>query len=80
MAVKGKKRRKAFWAVEMDLNTGKPTGREEVYLARNAKEAGRMLLSTRRLSDGRCRLGPTRKVVACGARAWVTLPEKKRRS
>jgi hypothetical protein len=79
MAKKAKKRSRGFLAVEMDLDTGKPTGRREIYLARNAKEAGKSLLHTRRLTDGGCRLGPTGLVVTCGSRVWVTLPKKPQR-
>lgn len=72
-------REKEFLAVEMDVETGERTGRVEVYRARTAGEAAKKVLYTRRLKDGRCRLGPTGRVVDCGSRAWVTLPAKKRK-
>lgn len=66
-----------FRAVQLVVDTGKPTGRVEWYLAHGVKDAGKMLLYTRRLKNARCRLGPTRRVVSCpDGTAWVVVAER----
>lgn len=60
-----------FKAIEMSLSKGEPTGRVELYTARNVKAAAKKVLYTRRLKSGRCKLGPTGRVVNCGDKVWV---------
>lgn len=63
----------AFEAVEMNIDTGKKTGRVETYVAANRDEATEHLLYTRRLKNGRWqRSGHT---VFLGSTAWV-LPKQ----
>ncbi len=66
----------SFKAIELNIQTGTPTGRVEYYTAKNKKEAGRKLLYMRKLKSKRCRLGPTGLVVACGVTAWVLSRKK----
>lgn len=64
----------SFIAVEMDPNTGRETGRVETYMAETAKGAAQSLLYTKRLKDGRARLGPTGLVVFTKGKAWSVVP------
>lgn len=66
-----------FRAVELAVDTGDLTGRVEYYQARGKKAAAKKLLYTRRLKNGRCRLGPTGLVVSCGKTAWVIMKRAK---
>jgi hypothetical protein len=61
-----------FRAVQVRIETADPTGRVEYYQARGKKDAAKKLLYTRRVKDGRCKLGPTGLVVSCpDGMAWV---------
>lgn len=66
-----------FKAVELAVETADPTGRVEYYRARGKKAAAKKLLYTRRLKNGRCRLGPTGLAVSCGKMAWVIIKRVK---
>lgn len=69
-----------YKAVQLEVKTGEPTGRLEHYVARGKKEAAKRLLYTRRIKNGRCRLGPTGLVVSCvDGTAWVIIKEKRSR-
>jgi hypothetical protein len=61
-----------FRAVQVEVKTGRETGKVESYRARGKQAAARKLLYTRRLKDARCRLGPTGLVATCAdGTAWV---------
>jgi hypothetical protein len=61
-----------FRAVQVEISTGRETGKVESYRARGKRDAAAKLLYTRRLKHARCRLGPTGLVAACGdGTAWV---------
>lgn len=63
-----------FKAVQVRIETADPTGRVEYYQARGKKDAAKKVLYTRRLKDGRCKLGPTGLVVSCSdGMAWVIM-------
>ncbi|MCI0563913.1 MAG: hypothetical protein MN733_36020 [Nitrososphaera sp.] len=66
-----------FRAIELSVDSADPTGRVEYYQARGKKAAAKKLLYTRRLQDGRCKLGPTGLVVSCGKTAWVIIKRGK---
>lgn len=66
-----------YKAVQMNVETGAPTGAVETYVARGRKEAVRKVLYTRRLRSRACRLGPTGSVVRCpDGTAWAVVPER----
>lgn len=68
-----------FRVVQITIETAERTGRSESYVARGKKEVARKLLYTRRVKDGRCRLGPTGLVVSCpDGTAWVITKRSKR--
>lgn len=70
----------SFKAIELFVESGEPTGKVEHYTARNKKEAARKVLYTRRLKQGRCRIGATGLVISCSNdKAWVLMKESKRR-
>ncbi len=70
-----------FMAVQIETDTGRQTGRKEAYLARNAQDAARQLLYTRKLKHSKCKLGRTGRVVAnCGdGTSWVITWKKRER-
>lgn len=70
-----------FKAVQIEIDSGKSTGRKEWYFAKNSKDAARQLLYTRKLKHSKCKLGPTGRVVAnCGdGTSWVITRQKQTR-
>lgn len=68
-----------FKVVQITIETAERTGRSKYYVARGKKDADRKVLYTRRVKDGRCRLGPTGLVISCpDGTAWVITKRGKR--
>lgn len=67
---------KAFKADEFDLTTMEPTGNQEIYLAESAEDAAKKCLYTRRLVNGHANIGPSKRVVYDGRRAWAITTAK----
>jgi FtsP/CotA-like multicopper oxidase with cupredoxin domain len=67
---------KSFNAVEMDVNTGEPTGRIETYLAPDRRRAAGFCFYTHHLSNGNVKLGMSGLTVIDGDKTWVVVVSK----
>jgi len=59
-----------FDAIEFDNEDIQPTGTVETYGADTFEQAVAAVLYAHRLHDGNARLGPTGRVIYCGARSY----------